>query len=82
MKLPTNYHKDGYLSVDVLFVKKIRLFVLSSMEEQCMHLELLFSKTYYIPTKYTPIDHSVTKIQECIHHFGRCFQEHERMDTW
>ena len=23
MKLPTNYHKDGHLSVEVLFVKKI-----------------------------------------------------------
>ena len=23
MELPTNYHKDGHLNVDVLFVKKI-----------------------------------------------------------
>ena len=44
MKLPTNYHKEGHLNGDVLFVKKIQLFVLSSVEDQCMHLELLFSK--------------------------------------
>ena len=44
MELTTNYHKDGHLNVDVLFVKKIWLFVLSSMEDQCMHLELLFPK--------------------------------------
>ena len=44
MELPTNYHKDGHLNVDVLFMKKIRLIVLSSMEDQYMHLESLFSK--------------------------------------
>ena len=44
MELPTNYHEDGHLNVDVLFVKKIRLFVLSSVEDRCMHLESLFSK--------------------------------------
>ena len=30
MELPTIYHKDGHLNVDVLFVKKIQLFVLAS----------------------------------------------------
>ena len=44
MELPTNYHEDGHLNVDVLFMKKIRLFVLSSVENRCMHLESLFSK--------------------------------------
>ena len=48
MELPTNYHRDEHLNVDVLFTKKIKLFVLSSMEDQCMHLELLFPKQ----TKY------------------------------
>ena len=37
MELPTNYHsKDGHLNVDVLFMKKIRLFILLSVENQCM----------------------------------------------
>ena len=27
MELPTNYHKDRHLNVDVLFMKKIQLFV-------------------------------------------------------
>ena len=44
IELPTNYHKDRHLNVDVLFVNKIQLFVLSSIEDQYMHLELLFSK--------------------------------------
>ena len=44
MESLTNYHKDGHLNVDVLFAKKIQLFVLSSVEDQCMHLELLFPK--------------------------------------
>ena len=44
IELPTSYHKDGHLNVDVLFVKKIRLCVLSSVEDQCIHLKLLFSK--------------------------------------
>ena len=41
---PTLCHEIGHLQVDVLLVKKIRLFVLSSTEDQCAHLELLFSK--------------------------------------
>ena len=44
IELPTNYHKDGHLNVDVLFVKKIRLFILSSVENRYMEYELLFSK--------------------------------------
>ena len=48
MELPTIYHKDRHLDIDVLFVKKIRLFILSSTEDRCAHLESLFSKI----TKY------------------------------
>ena len=33
IELTTNYHKDGHLNADVLFVKKIQLFVLSSVED-------------------------------------------------
>ena len=44
MELPTNYHEDGHLNVDVLFLKIIQLFVLSSTEDRCIYLELLFSK--------------------------------------
>ena len=49
MELATNYHKDGHLNVDVLFVKKIRLFILSFVENRHMEFELLFSKhTMYL----------------------------------
>ena len=44
MKLPTNNHKDRHLNIDILFVKKIKMFVLSSIEDKCMHFETLFSK--------------------------------------
>ena len=44
MELPTIYHKNRHLNVDVLFVKKIQLFVLSSTEDRSTHLESLFSK--------------------------------------
>ena len=44
IELSTIYDKDGHLNVDVLFVKKIWLFVLLSMEGRCAHLESLFSK--------------------------------------
>ena len=37
------------MNVDVLFVKKIRLFILSSVEKRCMEFDLLFSKhTMYL----------------------------------
>ena len=32
MESPTNYHEDGHLNVDVLFVKKIQFLILSSLE--------------------------------------------------
>ena len=44
MESPTDYHKDSHLNVEVLLVKKIRLFILSSVENRCMDLESLFSK--------------------------------------
>ena len=44
IELPTICHKDRHLNVDVLFMKKIRLFVLSSAKDQCVHLESMFSK--------------------------------------
>ena len=44
MESPTLCHKNGHLQVDVFSMKKIRLFVLSSKEDQCAHLESLFSK--------------------------------------
>ena len=44
MEVPTNNHKDRHLDVDVLFMEKIKLFILSSVEDRCMHLESLFSK--------------------------------------
>ena len=33
MKLPTNYRKDRNLNTDILFVKKMQIFVLSSAED-------------------------------------------------
>ena len=44
MESPTICHENGHLQVDVLLVKKIRLFVLPSTEDQCAHLESLISK--------------------------------------
>ena len=44
MESPTIYHKSGQLQVDALSVKKIQLFILSSTEDQCAHLDSLFSK--------------------------------------
>ena len=42
-------HKKDHLQIDVLLVKKLRLFLLSSTEEHCVHLESLFSKhTKYV----------------------------------
>ena len=44
MESPTLCHKNGYSQVDILSVKKLLLFVLSSTEKNCVHLESLFSK--------------------------------------
>ena len=44
MELPTNYYKDRHLKINILFVKKIQMFVLSSIEDKCMNFETLYSK--------------------------------------
>ena len=44
MESPSICHKNGHLQVDVLSVKKLRLFILSSTEEHYVHLESLFLK--------------------------------------
>ena len=44
IKLPTNYCKGRHLNIDIFFVKKIQMFVLSSLEDRCRHFETLFSK--------------------------------------
>ena len=42
MKLPTNYLKNRNLNTDLLFMKKIRMFVLSSTGDQSTHFEFFF----------------------------------------
>ena len=44
MELPTNYHKGAHLNLDALFVKKTRMFALSSTDDQNNHVETLFCK--------------------------------------
>ena len=44
MESPSLCHKKDHLQIDVLSVKKLQLFLLSSTEEHCVHLESLFSK--------------------------------------
>ena len=44
MESPTDYHEDSHLNVEVLLVKKVRLFILLSLENRYMDLESLFSK--------------------------------------
>ena len=42
-------HRKDHLQIDVLSVKKLRLFLLSSIEEHCVHLKSLFLKhTIYL----------------------------------
>ena len=48
MKLSTSYHNCRHLNIDTLFVKKIQMFVLSSVEDQCTHFETLFLNTRII----------------------------------
>ena len=42
MELPINYHKNRNLNTDLLFMKEIQMFVLSSTEEWYTHFETLF----------------------------------------
>ena len=44
MELSTLCHKNDHLQVDILSVKELRLLVLSSTEEYCVHLKSLFLK--------------------------------------
>ena len=44
MKSPFICHKNDLLQVDVISVKKLRLFVLLYKEKHCVHLESLFLK--------------------------------------
>ena len=41
MELPMNYHKNRNLNTDLLFMKKIWMFILSSTEDQYTHFETL-----------------------------------------
>ena len=46
---PSICHKNDHLQEDILSVKKLQLFILSSTEKQCIHLESLFLKhTKYV----------------------------------
>ena len=42
MELPMNYHKNRNLNTDLIFMKKIRMFVLSSPEDRYNHFETLY----------------------------------------
>ena len=44
MELSINYHNGRNLNIDMLFVNKIQMFVLSFVEDQCTHFEVLFSE--------------------------------------
>ena len=44
MESSTKYHEDEQSNVAMLFVKKILLSILSSLENKCLHFESLFSK--------------------------------------
>ena len=56
MELPSICHENDLLQSDVLSTKKLRLFVLSSKEEQRVHLESLLSKhTKYLLKIYKQI---------------------------
>ena len=39
VELSTNYHNGRHLNIDILFVKKIQIFVLSSVEDRCTHFK-------------------------------------------
>ena len=44
MESSTKYQKDKQLNLDMIFVKKIQLFILSFTENRCLHSESIFSK--------------------------------------
>ena len=47
MKLPINYHKNRNLNTDLLFTKKIQIFVLLSTEDRYTLFETLFCEHNY-----------------------------------
>ena len=42
MNLPMNCYKNGNLKTDILFMKKIQIFVLSSSEDRYTHIKTLY----------------------------------------
>ena len=42
MELPMNYHENINLNTDLLFTKKIRIFVLSSPEDRYTHFDTFY----------------------------------------
>ena len=49
MKLSMNYHKNRNLNIDLLLMKKIQMFTLSSPEHRYIHFETLYYEhKYYI----------------------------------
>ena len=56
MELPSICHENDLLQLDVISVKKLRLFVVASIEEHCVHMKsLLLKQTKYILTIYQQI---------------------------
>ena len=56
MELPSICHENDQLQVDIILVKKLQLFILSSKEEHYVHLKSLFSKhTKYLLNIYQQI---------------------------
>ena len=44
IELPTNYHQDRHLNIDILFVNKAQMFLMLPQKDRCMYFETLFSK--------------------------------------
>ena len=44
MDLPINYYKNVNLNTDILFMKNIQMFVLSSLEDRYTYFETLYYK--------------------------------------
>ena len=52
MELSTNYHNGRHFNIDILFVKKIQMLILSSVEDRCTHLKNCFLNTIIIFLSY------------------------------
>ena len=57
IELRTNYHKDAHLNLDILFMKKIWMFALSSQKNRNNHIRTLF---------YEHKNHSLIILQQTI----------------